>query len=101
LQTRPSSASPRGIRELRAERGWWQERLAEEADLHRTYIGGVERSLRNVSLFNIAKLAHAFGIPIAETVRAGAEVSQHPSEMIVVGYFTVMLVTGWISIHWA
>jgi DNA-binding XRE family transcriptional regulator len=42
------------IRELRAERGWSQERLAEEADLHRTYIGGIERSLRNVSLFNIA-----------------------------------------------
>jgi transcriptional regulator with XRE-family HTH domain len=54
------------IRELRAERGWSQERLAEEADLHRTYIGGIERSLRNVSLFNIAKLAHGFGVPIAD-----------------------------------
>jgi transcriptional regulator with XRE-family HTH domain len=54
------------IRELRAERGWSQERLAEEADLHRTYIGGIERSLRNVSLFNIDKLAHGFGVPIAE-----------------------------------
>jgi hypothetical protein len=28
------------IRELRAARGWSQERLAEEADLHRTYVGG-------------------------------------------------------------
>jgi transcriptional regulator with XRE-family HTH domain len=54
------------IRELRAERGWSQERLAEEADLHRTYIGGIERALRNVSLFNISKLAHAFDVPIAE-----------------------------------
>jgi transcriptional regulator with XRE-family HTH domain len=54
------------IRELRAARGWSQERLAEEADLHRTYIGGIERALRNVSLYNIAKLAHAFGVPIAE-----------------------------------
>ena len=43
-----------------------QERLAEEADLHRTYVGGIERGLRNVSLWNIAKLAHAFGVPIAE-----------------------------------
>jgi transcriptional regulator with XRE-family HTH domain len=42
-----------------------QERLAEEADLHRTYIGGIERALRNVSLRNIAKLAHAFGVPVA------------------------------------
>jgi XRE family transcriptional regulator, regulator of sulfur utilization len=54
------------IRELRAARGWSQERLAEEADLHRTYIGGIERALRNVSLYNIAKLAHAFGVPVAE-----------------------------------
>ena len=46
-------------------KGWSQERLAEEADLHRTYISGIERSLRNVSLHNIAKLAHAF-VPIAE-----------------------------------
>jgi transcriptional regulator with XRE-family HTH domain len=53
------------VRELRADRGWSQERLAEEADLHRTYIGGIERGLRNVSLFNIAKLAHAFSVPIA------------------------------------
>jgi transcriptional regulator with XRE-family HTH domain len=54
------------IRELRAARGWSQERLAEEADLHRTYVGGIERALRNISLYNIAKLAHAFGVPIAE-----------------------------------
>jgi transcriptional regulator with XRE-family HTH domain len=54
------------IRELRAERSWSQERLAEEADLHRTYIGGIERGLRNVSMYNIAKLAHAFGVPIGE-----------------------------------
>jgi transcriptional regulator with XRE-family HTH domain len=54
------------IRELRALRGWSQERLAEEADLHRTYVGGIERGLRNISLWNIAKLAHAFGVSIAE-----------------------------------
>jgi transcriptional regulator with XRE-family HTH domain len=52
------------IRELRGTKGWSQERLAEEADLHRTYVGGIERGLRNVSLWNIAKLAHAFGVPI-------------------------------------
>jgi transcriptional regulator with XRE-family HTH domain len=62
------------IRELRAMRGWSQERLAEEADLHRTYIGGIERSLRNVSLFNIAKLAHAFGVPIAQLFTTSAKV---------------------------
>jgi transcriptional regulator with XRE-family HTH domain len=54
------------IRGLRAAKGWSQERLAEEADLHRTYVGGIERALRNISLYNIAKLAHAFGVPIGE-----------------------------------
>jgi transcriptional regulator with XRE-family HTH domain len=54
------------VRELRKARGWSQEDLAEVADLHRTYIGGIERALRNVSLWNIAKLAHAFQVPISE-----------------------------------
>jgi transcriptional regulator with XRE-family HTH domain len=59
------------VRELRAARNWSQERLAEEADLHRTYVGGIERGLRNVSMYNIAKLAHAFGVPIAELFPKG------------------------------
>ena len=36
------------------------------ANLHRNYIGGIERALRNVSLHNISKIAHGLGVPIAE-----------------------------------
>jgi len=36
-----------------------QDMLAELADLHRTYVGSVERGERNVSLINIAALAKA------------------------------------------
>lgn len=39
-----------------------QEQLAERADLHWTYIGGIERGERNVSLLNIVKIARALNI---------------------------------------
>jgi transcriptional regulator with XRE-family HTH domain len=50
------------IRDLRRKLGFSQEVLAEKADLHRTYIGGVERGERNLSLENIVRLAHALKV---------------------------------------
>lgn len=47
----------KNMRRLRAERGLSQEALAYEAGMNRTYLSAVERSERNVSIDNIARIA--------------------------------------------
>ena len=54
------------VRSLREAQGISQEKLAERAGLHRTYIGMVERIERNTSLICINKIAKGFGIEIKE-----------------------------------
>ena len=66
-----SSPSPsrdtlaRNLRLLRGERGLSQEALADLAGLHRTYVGSIERSERNVSLDNIYRLAASLDVTVA------------------------------------
>ena len=54
------------IRDLRHAAGFSQERLAEISDLDRTYISGIERGRRNVSLQNISALSDALEISLSE-----------------------------------
>ena len=44
------------VREIRKEKGLSQEELADKADLHRTYIGMIERAEKNITLLNIQKI---------------------------------------------
>jgi transcriptional regulator with XRE-family HTH domain len=48
---------------------WSQERLADEAGVHRTYIGHVERGEVNLTVWNLIRIADALGIDPAELVR--------------------------------
>jgi transcriptional regulator with XRE-family HTH domain len=53
-------------RQPRAERGLSQERLAELAQMHRTYLGGIETARRNLSFKNLFRLARALGVSLAD-----------------------------------
>lgn len=50
------------VRQLRKAAGLSQETLAEHADVHRTYISGIERGCQNISLLTMKKLAAALSI---------------------------------------
>lgn len=54
------------VRELRTAKGLSQEGFAGLCGLDRTYISGIERGVRNVSLANISLLANALDISLAE-----------------------------------
>lgn len=52
------------VKFFRLERGWSQEKLALEADIDRTYLPGIEKGERNVSITVVEKLAIALGVEI-------------------------------------
>ncbi|MEQ1760635.1 MAG: helix-turn-helix transcriptional regulator [Vicinamibacterales bacterium] len=56
----------RRVRGLRHAHEWTQERLAEESDLDRSYIAGIEMGSRNPSLNALDRLAQAFRLSLAE-----------------------------------
>ena len=60
------------VRTLRLQRGFSQERLAEESGLHPRYISDVERGRRNVGMVNVDRLARALSVDLP-TLLTGVE----------------------------
>lgn len=57
------------MRKYRKALQWSQEELAEASGLHWTYIGGIERGERNVSLQNIVKVARALKLSVSTLLK--------------------------------
>ncbi len=56
----------RNLKRFRRELGLSQEEFAFKAGLHRTYISGVERGVRNPTILVLEKIALALGVPSAK-----------------------------------
>ncbi len=54
------------VQRLRRQKGWSQEALAFESGLHRTYISGIERGVRNPTIEIVAQLAQTLDVPASE-----------------------------------
>jgi len=65
-----SEAAPvafgRAVRAIRLEQGLTQEGLSHQAEIDRSYMGGIERGEHNVALIYIHRVANALGVTIAE-----------------------------------
>lgn len=61
------------VRSFRKQYGYSQEALADSCELHRTYIGSIERGERNVSLSTLEVLARVLGVSVPELLTQGAK----------------------------
>lgn len=57
------------VKEIRKQKGLSQEQLSFKANLHRTYIGMIERAEKNITLINIQKIADALEVEIVELLK--------------------------------
>jgi len=64
------------VRQFRESSGISQEGLAERANLHRTYVCGVENGVRNPTLRIIEKLANALGVSNAKLFEEAARIQK-------------------------
>ena len=54
------------IKQIREKKGWSQDKLSEVSGLHRTYISGIERGVRNPTVHIVQQISLAFSVHITE-----------------------------------
>jgi transcriptional regulator with XRE-family HTH domain len=64
--TSVAKALGKRIRQLRKAKGWSQEYLANQAEMHRTYMWGVEQGVRNPSIRHLTQIADALEVPLTQ-----------------------------------
>lgn len=68
----------KNLREHRERAGLSQEALAEKAEVHRTYIGMLERGEKNATLYNVERMAKALGVGPAELMAGWTPAGPNP-----------------------
>jgi transcriptional regulator with XRE-family HTH domain len=74
------SSLGRAIRRRREQLSLSQEALAERAGVHRTYVGGVERGERNITVVTLAKFANALKTQASTILEDAEELRSSPRE---------------------
>jgi transcriptional regulator with XRE-family HTH domain len=69
VQGESINAVAKAVRRLRKARGWSQEEFAAKCNLHRTYVGAIERAEENLTLRTLDKLAQALGVRPLELLK--------------------------------
>lgn len=64
------------IRDIRKSKEITQEQLAEMAETHHSYIGGLERGERNATIHTLMKIANALEVEFFELFQSGFEFSK-------------------------
>jgi transcriptional regulator with XRE-family HTH domain len=67
------------LKRLRLAQGLSQEKAAELADFHRTYVSQLERCVTNISIDGLERLAHALGVDVTDLLYP-VEIGQDSTE---------------------
>lgn len=61
------------LKRLRHEQGLSQEKAAELADFHRTYVSQLERCVTNISIDGLERLAHSLGVDVVDLLKPAVD----------------------------